>query len=314
MCLEETKEQSLPRGVVVSPCVLTLLPGTSSSKLPVQAVNHLDQEVSIPTKVRIYDLYIIEDVSSLNLMVPMDQLPVTGLGSFLDHFQDLSENLTGVEVEAVQHLLTEWKSIFSLSDLDLGLTDKAVHCIRLKEDIPFKERPRPILLSMYEDVPKHLKEIQDLGVIRKSQSLYSSNIVFVQKKSGALHFCFDLRANNVKTIPDRYSLPRIDSTLDALSGAKWFSALDLKSGYWQVEDKCKTAFTVGPLGFWECELMLFGLTNAPATFQRLMEDCIGDLHVKFCLLYLDDVIIFSRTYEEQLECLTANLRNLRKRD
>ena len=78
------------------------------------------------------------------------------------------------------------------------------------------------------------------------------------------------------------------------------------------EDECKTAFTVGPLGFWECERMPFGLTNAPATFQRLMEDCMGDLHLKFCLLYLDDVIIFSRTYEEHLERLTAVFEKLRE--
>ena len=95
-----------------------------------------------------------------------------------------------------------------------------------------------------------------------------------------------------------------------------FSALDLKSGYWQVplaeEDKCKTAFTISPLGFWECERMPFGLTNAPATFQRLLEDCMGDLHLKFCLLYLDDVIIFSRTYEEHLERLTAIFEKLKE--
>ena len=318
VCLEEAKEQSLPRGVVVSPCVLTLLPGTSSSKLPVQVVNHLDQEVSIPAKTRICDLYSIEDVSSLNSTVPIGQSSGNEVGSdsFLDHFQDLSETLSGVEVEEVQRLLTEWKSIFSLHDLDLGLTDKAIHRIRLKDDVPFKERPRPIPPSMYEGVRKHLKEMQELGVIRKSQSPYASNVVVVRKKSGALRFCLDLRAINAKTIPDRYSLPRIDFTLDALSGAKWFSALDLKSGYWQVplaeEDKCKTAFTVSPLGFWECERMPFGLTNAPATFQRLMEDCMGDLHLKFCLLYLDDVIIFSRTYEEHLERLIAVFEKLRE--
>ena len=278
----------------------------------------MDQEVSILAKARICDLYSIEDVSSLNSTVPIGQSSGNEVGSdsFLDHFQDLSETLTGVEVEEVQRLLTEWRSIFSLHDLDLGLTDKAIHRIRLKDDVPFKERPRPIPPSMYEDVRKHLKEMQELGVIRKSQSPYASNVVVVRKKSGALRFCLDLRAINAKTIPDRYSLPRIDSMLDALSGAKWFSALDLKSGYWQVplaeEDKCKTAFTVGPLGFWECERMPFGLTNAPATFQRLMEDCMGDLHLKFCLLYLDDVIIFSRTYEEHLERLTAVFEKLRE--
>ena len=106
----------------------------------------------------------------------------------------------------------------------------------------------------------------------------------------------------------------MDSTLDVLSGAKWFSVLDLKSGYWQVplaeEDKCKTAFTVGPLGFWECERMPFGLTNAPATFQRLMESCMGDLHLLFCLLYLDDIVIFSKTYEEHFVRLEAVFQKL----
>ena len=125
-----------------------------------------------------------------------------------------------------------------------------------------------------------------------------------------------MRILNSRTIPDSYSLPRIDSTFDVLSGAKWFSVLDLKSGYWQVplvkEDKCKTAFTVGPLRFWECERMPFGLTNASTTFQRLMENCMGDLHLTYCLLYLDDIIIYSRTYKEHILCLGAVLKKLRE--
>ena len=84
----------------------------------------------------------------------------------------------------------------------------------------------------------------------------------------------------------------------------WFSTLDLKSGYWQVEleeeAKPLTAFTVGPLAFWECEHMPFGLTNAPATFQRLMESCLGELHLNWCIIYLDDIIFFSRTPEEHI--------------
>ena len=90
--------------------------------------------------------------------------------------------------------------------------------------------------------------------------------------------------------------------------------LDLKTGYWQVplaeEDKAKTAFTVGPLGFWECERMPFGLTNAPATFQRLMETSMGDLYLKYCLLYLDDIVIFSKTYEDHIQRLEAVFQKL----
>ena len=101
-----------------------------------------------------------------------------------------------------------------------------------------------------------------------------------QKKDGGLRFCINLHKLNNRTVKDGYSLPRIEDTLDCLHGAVWFSALDLKSGYWQVEleeeAKPLTAFTMGPLGFWECECMPFGLTNAPATFQRLMESCLGE--------------------------------------
>ena len=95
--------------------------------------------------------------------------------------------------------------------------------------------------------------------------------------------------------------------MDCLNGAKIFTSLDLKSGYWQVEmeeeSKPLTAFTVGPLGFFECERMPFGLTNAPATFQRLMESCLGDLHLNWCIIYLDDIIVFSESPGEHVKRL-----------
>ena len=93
-----------------------------------------------------------------------------------------------------------------------------------------------------------------------------------------------------------------------------YSTLDLISGYWQVEmaEECKpyTAFTCGPLGFFECETMSFGATNAPATFQRLMEDCLGDLNMNWCIVYLDDVIVFSKTPDEHLKRLEAVFQKL----
>ncbi len=102
--------------------------------------------------------------------------------------------------------------------------------------------------------------------------------------------------------------------MDSLAGAKYFSSLDLKSGYWQVEmdkeSKKYTVFTVGPLGFYECDRMPFGLCNAPATFQWLMEMCLDDLNLRWCLIYLDDIVIFSKTQEEHFECLDAVLQRL----
>ena len=153
-----------------------------------------------------------------------------------------------------------------------------------------------------------------LGAIRKSCSPWASAIVLVRKKSGKLRFCIDLRKLNNRTLQDSYALPRIEQTLESLADSQIYSTLDLASGYWQVEmaEECKpyTAFTCGPLGFYECETMPFGATNAPATFQRLMEDCLGDLNMNWCIVYLDDVIVYSKTPEEHLERLEAVFQKL----
>ena len=146
--------------------------------------------------------------------------------------------------------------------------------------------------------------MENIGVIWRSNSPWVSPVVLVKKKDGSLRFCIDLRKLNARTIKDAYSLPRIEESLDCLNGATIFTSLDLKSGYWQVELDDEsiplTAFTVGPLGFYKCVRMPFGLTNAPATFQRLMESCLGEMHLNWCIIYLDDVIIFSSTPEEHI--------------
>ena len=117
-------------------------------------------------------------------------------------------------------------------------------------------------------------------------------------------------------IKDAHSLPRIDETLDCLNGAEWFTSLHLKYGYWEVEmeedSKALTAFTVGPLGFYECERMSFRLTNAPATFQCLMQSGLSNLHLQYCIIYLDDIIVFSKTLEEHLTRLQAVFQKLKK--
>ena len=149
----------------------------------------------------------------------------------------------------------------------------------------------------------------EAGAIQPSKSPFSSNLVLVRKKDGSLRFCIDFRKLNGRTVKDAYTLPRIDDTMDTLLGAKYFSKLDLRSGYWQVEmkeeDKEKTAFTVGNLGFYKCNRMAFGLTNAPVTFQRLMERSMGELNLKECHMFLDDILIFSESFDEHLSRLDA---------
>ena len=154
-------------------------------------------------------------------------------------------------------------------------------------------------------------EIED---IHRSTSPWASTVVLDQKKDGGLRFCIDLRKLNNKTNQDVQSLPRIGDSSDCLDGATNFTSLDLQSGYWQVElteaSRPLTAFTVGPLGFYECVQMPFGLTNALATFQCLMESCLGDLHIKWCIIYLDDIIVFSKTAEEHIQRLRGVFEKL----
>ena len=138
----------------------------------------------------------------------------------------------------------------------------------------------------------------------------------IPEKDGGLRFCINLRKLYNQTVKDAYLLPWIDKTLDSLQCSQWFSSLDLKSGYWQVkmdeESKPLTAFTVELLGFYECKRMPFGCSNTPATFQRAMETCLGDLNLHWCIIYLDDIVIFSKDLTSHLERLKAVFQKLEK--
>ena len=154
----------------------------------------------------------------------------------------------------------------------------------------------------------------DIRAIRHSNSPWASPVVLVRKKDESLRFCIDLRKLNALTVKDAYSISRIKDALDSLNGACIFTSLNLKSGYWQVElDEESiplTAFTVGPLGFYECIRMPFSLTNTPETFQRLMESCLGDLHPNWCIIYLDDIIIFSKDPDDHIKRLEGVFKKL----
>ena len=157
-----------------------------------------------------------------------------------------------------------------------------------------------------------IKQMEEQEVIQPSKSPWASPIVLVAKKDGMTRFCVDYRKLNAITKMDVYPLPRIDDSVDLLSGQQFFTTLDLASGYWQVqmvEDaREKTAFTTHA-GLYEFRTMPFGLCNAPATFQRLMETVLAGLTRDKCLVYLDDILVVGRTIQEHL----ANLRSVLQR-
>ena len=151
----------------------------------------------------------------------------------------------------------------------------------------------------------------DGGAIRPSQSPWCNAIVLVQKKDGTLRFCIDFRRLNARMKKDSYLIPRGLETMESLVGTRYFFTMDLKSWFWQVkmsEESCQyTAFTMGSMDVYEFLRMPYGLCNAPATFQCLMQNCLGELNLQFALIYLDDVIVYSRMQEDHLTHLQAVL-------
>ena len=210
-------------------------------------------------------------------------------------------------------LLMEFHHVFSLEPNEMGCTDTAEHTIELLtgEDEPFKERFRQIAPHEVEEVRQHIQEMLDGGAIRPSQSPWCNAVVLVWKKDRALRFCIDFRRLNAKTKKDSHPLPRGPETMESLVGARYFSTVDLKSGFWQIkmaeESRQYTAFTVGSLGIYEFLRMPYGLCNTPATFQRLMQKCLGELNLQYALIYLDDVIMYSHMPEDHLKWLQAVL-------
>ena len=326
--LEPTAEDEthLPSGVLLSPSLLTIENGLAY----VPVVNVSSTVAYLPSKAPLGELHggvhtVSKDEPLMHFygedseqcqVASIDVHPRTKESDFDKNFENMDmSNLTPAQSAEVKTLLKEYVNVFAKHDKDLGCTDLIEHHIPLLDEIPVRQRYRRIPPSQYEEVKNHIKQLVEAQVVRESCSPYASPLVLVRKKDGTLRLCVDYRLLNAKTRRDAYPLPRIDESLDALSGAQWFSTLDLASGYNQVPvaeaDRHKTAFCT-PFGLFEFNRMPFGLCNAPSTFQRLMERIFADQSCQSLLLYLDDVIVFSSSFEQHLQRLETVLQRLQK--
>lgn len=215
----------------------------------------------------------------------------------------------------LSQLVDSYKDIFSYGEYDLGSTDLVHHEINTGPNPPFKQQLRPQPRARLPVIDNLLEDMQSQGVIEPCQSEWASNIVLVTKKDGSIRFCVDYRKLNSLTQKDAYPLPRIDTCLDTLSGAVWFSTFDLRSGFHQVKvhprDVNKTTFTCHR-GTFRFPRMPFGLCNAPATFQRLMDTVLMGLNFDICLAYLDDIIVYSRDLSSHMDRLEKLFQRLRE--
>ena len=283
--------------------------------VPVRVVNLGQEDATLFPGTHIANLSFVSKVHNVVDKTEKTPAPV----SLPEHLQDLytrtAEGLTKDQQQQVAKLLTKHESTFSKTDEDLGRTGIIRHKINTRDAHPIKQPLRRLPVHMNDEADKQIDEMLKKDVIQPSSSPWASGIVMVTKKDGSKRFCVDFRKLNDITVKDAYPLPRIDASLDQLAGAKWFSCLDLNSGYWQVEvdenDRTKTAF-VSRKGLYEFKVMPFGLCNAPATFERLMETVLAGLNWKICLIYLDDIIVTGKNFEDMIKNLDEVLSKLRE--
>lgn len=233
---------------------------------------------------------------------------------FTINIEHLKEDVSPEQFVSISDMFTRWSHVFSKNSLDIGSTTVVKHRIDLLDDTPVKEKPRRIPPHLLDELRDHLRKLLAAGIIEESKSPWSSPVVLVRKKSGELRLCVDYRKINLQTKKDSYAIPTIEQLLDMLGGASWFVTLDLTSGFHQIgmeeAHKERTAFTAGPLGFYQYCMMPMGLGNSVATCQRGMEYALDGYNLRTCLVYLDDVIVFGKSVEELQERLEQVLERV----
>lgn len=280
--------------------LIPTLVGGNRSLYHVRVANLTSEDVVLQGRTPVAALHAIDSVDS-NITVQVsaqelhvgvqepEPLPHPDLSAKLQNFKGTVE-----EKQRLIDLLMSYPNTISRDDMDLGYTDREFHSLRTTDDNPTAQTYRSILPRDFHEVKAHIQDLLTKGVVKPSHSPYAAPVVVVRKKNGSIRLCVDYRRLNSKTVKDAYPLPRIEESFNALAGAKYFTTLDLASGYHQIamdpKDQDKTAFTT-PFGLFEYTRMPFGLTGAPATFQRLMNGVMSDFLFNFLLVYLDDLLI-----------------------
>jgi hypothetical protein len=211
--------------------------------------------------------------------------------------------------------MKEYEDIFVKDKKELGRTGITKHKIDTGNHEPIKQRAYRAIGERRKVIEEETRKMKERDVIEDGYGPWASPVVLIPKKNGEIRFCIDYRKLNGITKKDNHPLPRIDDMLDTFNGSEWFTTLDLASGYWQVEmnkeDKEKTAFITHE-GLYQWKVMPFGLCNAPATFQRLMHKVLGNLIYTKAPVYIDDINVHSKSFNQHIEDLREVFGKLRK--
>lgn len=318
--IEPTQSKCRPRQILVGRVVASLY---GDGCVPVKIVNPTEKPLTLRRNAKVVDVFTCVSVhdfakpeciqSNTQYTKDPEKTPVTDkdISHILSDIglQDL--DLTSCEVSLewknkLLQIIQQYEYIFSRHKMDCGDATDFVHRIRLVDDKPFRLPYRRVPPCHYEKLRTALSEMEELGIIRKSQSEYSSPLVLVVKPNGDLRICNDFRWLNARTVKDAHPLPHQTDALAALGGNVFFSTMDLTSGFYNVrlheDDKRFTAFS-SPFGLHEYNRMPQGLTNSPATFMRMMMSIFGDQNFTSLLCYLDDLMVFAPSEQVALDRL-----------
>lgn len=300
------------RGIAIACCLVRFSRGHAS----LTAYNTTTEPQLLPEGSTVASLIDIAPVCVVTVSSPPSVAKCTPPGGSSNALKaTLSPYLTPTQTNDLMALLTKHKTCFDVCSDGLGQTTVTSHHIATDGSRIIRRRPYRVSSSERKVIEEQVNDMLARNVIRPSTSPWSSPVVLVKKRDGSVRFCVDYRALNKITRKDVYPMPRIDDALDTLQGAEYFSSLDLRSGYWQIpmheSDKEKTAFAT-PDGLFEFNVMPFGLCNAPATFERMIDTVLRGLKWKTCLCYLDDIVIFSSSFSQHLERLDEVLTCLAK--
>ena len=303
--------------ILVAGALVTSLPG---GQVPILIINPLPTEAVIHKGTNVataipFDEMMVAPVREDSNVPAEFEVSSCKRGLLHDMADRSAGDLTSEEKNRLYELLVEFADVFAESSDDMGRTGVVKHSIDTGTSHPIRQQCRRVPPFRREQAKKMIDDMLQKDIIQPSSSPWASPIILVPKKDGSLRFCIDYRKLNSVTRKDAYPLPRVDDTLEALSGSKWFSTLDLLCGYWQVEveekDRHKTAFCTRE-GLFELKVMPFGLCNAPAVFQRLMDLVLSGIQWERCLVYIDDIVIMGKTFERHLQNLKLVLERLRR--
>ena len=303
------------------------------SRVRLRITNNSNRQVMVPGRLHLGSIQLVSSVIPIEVDFKehtfTQESPTEQTSDLPDIPEDCDEifmryidkqnlgNLTAHEKNEVRKLLYEHREVFAISDSDAGGEAKdLVMNIDTTDEIPVQKNYTNIPRPLYEDVKTHIADLIHRGWITKSKSAWSSPIVLARKKGGGIRVCCDFRALNKKTVTDRHPIPRIQTSLENLGGCKWFTILDLTrayhQGYIHPDSRDKTAF-ITPWGLYQWTRIPFGLKNAPAVFQRYMEDTLHDFRDEFAMPYLDDIIVYSTDLHSHLQHLGKVLNRVKEK-